>query len=511
MDAAEMNKPTPPLLQTHSIVKRYPGVLALDHVDFQLNDGEVHCLVGENGAGKTTLMHILSGAIAPDDGKILINGNEVHITSPRTAQGLRIGIIHQDQKLVPELTVAENIFLGNEPGLNPWPFIKTAEMHRMSRQWIAQIGENIAIDLPVRLLSTAQRQIVEIAKALSQQARIFILDEPTAPLTARETQTLFSLLKKLRSEGVGIIYISHRLEEIFEIGDRVTVLRDGKVVSTADIRDVGRPELIRWMVGRPLQEEFPVRRATLRKEVLRLEHVWSGNLKDISLTVHQGEILGLAGLVGAGRTELAGAIFGARRRDRGTMVFNKNEFNPRSPREAIDAGMGLLPEDRNRFGLIPEMNIRENISLANLQALASGFFLSPRKEHEAAVEYSQRLSIKPTDVSAPVQTLSGGNRQKVILARWLFTGSRLFLFDEPTAGIDVGAKHEIYEIMNQLAQDGCGILMISSELPELLGMCDRIMVMCEGAIAGVLSKEEATQEKILALATPPAKEASDAA
>jgi ribose transport system ATP-binding protein len=496
-----------PLLQTHDISKRYPGVVALDHVDFDLNAGEIHCLVGENGAGKSTLMHILSGAISADEGRIQIAGDDVKLSSPRDARKFGIGIIHQDQKLVPELSVAENILLGNEPIRTRTRFVDTKELLQRSRELITQLGENIPVELPLRRLSTAQRQIVEIAKALSHRLRVLILDEPSAPLTTRETERLFTVLRTLRSEGVGIIYISHRLQEIFEIGDRVTVLRDGKLIDTAPMTDLDRDELITLMVGRSLEDEFPKRGPCTKEEMLKLEHVSSGRLHDINLTVHSGEIVGLAGLVGAGRTELAEVIFGARTKHGGTILFNGKVLDARSPQDAIAMGIGLLPEDRNRFGLIPRMKVYENISLSNLKSV----FLNFQEERAVAAHYANQLFITPANVASPVQTLSGGNKQKVILARWLYTESCLFIFDEPTAGVDVGAKHEIYKLMNELVEQGCGILMISSDLPEVLGMCDRIAVMSEGRIAGVLLRAEATQERILALATPPAKGVTNAA
>jgi ribose transport system ATP-binding protein len=489
------------LLELRNIRKQYPGVLALDDVSFELQPGEVHCLVGENGAGKSTLMKILSGAISRDSGEILVDDKHADIRSPADAQRLGIGIIYQDFKLVPDLSVAENILLGNEPRRGKTPFIDYNQMHGAAREAVALLGENIDTHALIASLSIAQRQIVEIAKALSRKIRILAMDEPSAPLTENELTTLFAIIRRLKSEGVGIIYISHRLEEIFEIGDRVTVLRDGNMVTTCPIKDADRRSLIRWMVGRELENEFPKIHLERGSEILRLENISGGVVKDVALTLYKGEILGLAGLVGAGRTELALVIFGANAKDSGRMFLEGKEINPRSPREAIDAGIGLLTEDRNKFGLVMQMNVRENISLANLLELLRGPFINKREETRAAQKYVGSLRIKTPSVEQEVENLSGGNRQKVVLARWLYTKSKVLIFDEPTVGIDVGVKLEIYNLINQLAQDGVGVIVISSDLPELLGLCDRIAVMYEGRITGIVSRQDATQEKIMTLAT----------
>lgn len=489
------------LLLMKGMSKHYPGVKALESVDFSLKAGEVHCLVGENGAGKSTLMKILAGAVRKDAGEILIDGTAVSVGSPVEAQQLGIGIIYQDFRLVDALTVAENIFLGHEPVRGVLRLIDRGTMHAEARKILNQLGEEIDTKEIVGALSAAQRQIVEIAKALSRKVRILVMDEPSAALTDREIQNLFKIILRLKQEGVGIVYISHRLEEIFEVGDRVTVLRDGSVVQTTDVGKVDRRELIQWMVGRTLEQEFPFFEMKRGEEILNIENLSVGRLKNISLTVHRGEILGLAGLVGAGRTELAYAVFGAAQVSEGKMRLEGRPYSPRSPRDAINAGVGLLTEDRNRYGLIMEMNVRENITLANLTAVVRGLRIDRREETEAAEGYARRLQLKAPSTETRAEALSGGNRQKVVLARWLFSESRLLIFDEPTAGIDVGAKYEIYLLMQELVRRGVGVVMISSELPELLGMCGRIAVMCEGRITGILSREEATQEKILTLAT----------
>jgi ribose transport system ATP-binding protein len=490
-----------PLLEMHHITKQYPGVLALDDVTFDLYAGEVHCLVGENGAGKTTLIKILSGALPKDAGELRVDGKPVLLNSPADALQAGIGIIHQDFKLVPELTVAENIFLGREPCRGRSPFIDFEKMREGARTALKQLGESLDPQSRVGTLSVAQQQVVEIAKSLSRKNRILAMDEPSAALTEKELKNLYAVIRRLQEEGVGIIYISHRINEIFEIGSRVTVLRDGKQVRTCKTSESDRRGLVSWMVGREMDQEYPKVKLQRGKEILRLENLNGGKLRNIHLAVHQGEILGLAGLVGAGRTELARLIFGADPLESGRILLEGKEIHPHSPREAIDAGIGLLTEDRNRYGLIMEMSVEKNITLSNLKAVSRGWFIHGEKERGAAQQFAEELRIKTPSLDHEVSSLSGGNRQKVVLARWLFTRSRLLIFDEPTAGIDVGVKYEIYSLLNQLAQDGKGVVIISSDLPELLGLCDRIVVLCEGEITGELSREEATEEMIMLLAT----------
>ena len=489
------------LLEMRSISKQYPGVLALDNVSFDLNSGEIHCLLGENGAGKSTLMKILSGALKKNSGDILIENKEVEYNSPSEAQHLGIGIIYQDFKLIPELTAADNIFLGSEIIKNSFAFLDKKKMIELAEKAFDELGENVPLNLPVFRLSVAQRQMVEIAKALNRKIKILAMDEPTASLTASEIKNLFKVIQKLKSQGVGIIYISHRLEEVFEIGDRATVLRDGKKIASINVKDTNIKELIQLMVGRELAGEFPQHTYKPGDEILKLKNIRSGKLQDINLTLYKGEVLGIAGLVGAGRSELARVIFGADKTETGEIFLEGIKQNFKSPKEAINAGIALLTEDRNLYGLFMDRNIRENISISNLSPLMRGLFIDKAKEKDIVGNYFNQLKIKAPSQETKVENLSGGNRQKVVLARWLHTNSKLIIFDEPTAGIDVGVKYEIYNLIISLIERGIGIIVISSELPELIGISDRMVVMCEGRITGTLDKKEFTQEKILDLAT----------
>lgn len=490
------------VLELKGIAKRFPGVLALDGVDLELRAGEVHCLLGENGAGKSTLMKILAGAQPMDSGRILLGGAAVDIQSPHHAQTLGISMIYQEFNLCPHLNVAENIFLGREPRLGWTPFIDWRKLYGDARAVLSRIGVDLDLRMPVRECSVAQQQMVEIAKALSFNSKIIVMDEPSATLTGHELKALFALIRDLKRQGIGLIYISHRLDEVFEIGDRVTVMRDGKRIDTRAIGDLTRDEIIRMMVGRDLTEEFPKEIFPKGEEILRAEGLSrAGAFSNVSLRLHRGEIVGITGLVGAGRTEVARALFGADPIEGGTIHLNGNRLTLRSPMHAIREGIGLLTEDRKQQGLVLGMTVRENTTLANLKSLAWGPFVNRRAERAAAEKYVGELHIKTPSIDQVTQNLSGGNQQKVVLAKWLFTESKVLIFDEPTRGIDVGAKVEIYKLMNELVRRGAGVLMISSELPEILGMCDRILVMHEGRIAGELARSEATQEAIMRLAT----------
>ncbi len=491
-----------PVLEMRDIIKTYPGVTALSGVTFNVMPGEVHALVGENGAGKSTLMKILAGADTKDSGQIILNGQEVHISSPQEAMRLGISIVYQEFNLVPYMNAAENIYLGREPAGAVPGLIDFGKMYGDAEAVINELGVAIDVRAPMNQLSVAQQQMVEIAKATSRKSRIIAMDEPSATLTEHELADLFALIRRLKAEGVSIIYISHRLEEVFEIADRVTVFRDGTLVQTKNIADTDREDIIRMMVGRELTEKIPKVPAKLGEVALELRKLnRAGVLKDINLQVRHGEVLGIAGLVGAGRSEVARAIFGADMIDSGEILIDGKPVKIRSPRHAISLGIGLVTEDRKALGLVLGMAVRENISLANLGVLSRLGFVNRRREREVARKYVEDVLIKTPSVEQSVQNLSGGNQQKVVLAKWLFTESRVLIFDEPTRGIDVGAKTEIYQLMNQLAANGVAIIMISSELPEVLGMSDRILVMHEGEIAGELSREEATQEQIMHMAT----------
>lgn len=489
----------PPLLEMRGIAKSFPGVRALAGVDLVLRRGEVLALLGENGAGKSTLIKMLGGAHQPDAGSIHVAGHPVQLTRPAHANAAGIGVIYQEFNLVPGLTAWENIFLGREGG---WGFVRRADERRRAQALFEQIGVAIPLDEPCGRLSVAQQQIVEIAKALSQQARFIVMDEPSAALTPQEVTRLMAIIRDLTRRDIGVIYISHRLDEIYEIASRALVLRDGRVAGEAAVRDLPRAQLIEWMVGRELRDEFPPharRRGAPRLDVRDLRR---GNaVRGVSFTLHAGEILGLTGLVGAGRTETARLIFGADRADSGTIALDGRALRLRQPRDAIRAGICLLTEDRKGQGLVLNASVRENFALPNLQRLSRWGFVRRPLEEERLREYVTRLKIKSPNSEQRVRNLSGGNQQKVVLAKWLERHSEIVIFDEPTRGIDVGAKYEIYLLMNELAQQGKAILMISSELPEVLGMCDRILVMHEGRVTGEISDaSQATQQQIMALA-----------
>ncbi len=490
------------VLEMQGIVKRYPGVLAVNGGRLELRPNEVHCLVGENGAGKSTMMKILAGAISMDEGSIAISGEPVAIQSPHHAQQLGVSMIYQEFNLCAHMSVAENVFLGREPRIPRTPLVDWRRLYRETQAIFDRMGVQIDVRKPVSACSVAQQQMVEIAKALSVNARIIVMDEPSATLTDHELEALFALIRDLRAEGIGIIYISHRLDEIFALGDRVTVMRDGEYVITQPVSEVTREDLIRHMVGRELTSEYPKEEFARGPERLRVEGLTrKGAFRDVSFSLHEGEIVGLTGLVGAGRTEVARAIFGADRIDGGQILLEGAPVLVRSPQDAIRQGIGLLTEDRKSQGLILPMSVRENTTLANLQEVVRGIFVSRSRERAVTDSYIRELQIRTPSTEQTAQNLSGGNQQKVVLAKWLFTQSRVLIFDEPTRGVDVGAKVEIYRLMNDLVRKGVAVLMISSELPEVLGMCDRILVMHEGRIAGELSRAEATQEGVMRLAT----------
>lgn len=497
----EVNRQTNvPLLEMRGIDKSFSGVQALKDVSLELNRGEVLALIGENGAGKSTLVKVLGGAHTPEHGAVHIDGRAVSIHSPSRSQRLGISLIYQEFSLIPDLTVRENVFLGRE---KTWAgFVRTTEEHRHALELFKRIG--IVIDPNARCaeLTLGQQQTVEIAKALSVDAKIIVMDEPTAALDAQEVERLFAIIRELKAQGMGVIYISHRLDEIFDIADRVMVLRDGECVGVEAVYTMSRDKIIEMMVGRSLKEEFPERSACSGSERMRVEKLCrAGSVYDISFALHAGEILGFAGLAGAGRTETARLIFGADRADSGRIFIDGKEVFIRSPRDAIANRICLLTEDRKGQGLILIHSVRENFGLPNLDKFQKGPFVNRKRERSELARYVENLKIKLADNEQAVMNLSGGNQQKVVLAKWLAQDADIVIFDEPTRGIDVGAKYEIYLLMNKLVADGRAVIMISSELPEILGMSDRIIVMHEGRLKGEITDVEgATQADILSMA-----------
>ena len=491
----------PPVLEMRGIRKEFPGVVALDNVDLTLEAGDVHMLLGENGAGKSTLMKILGGAYRKDAGDIRLNGQPVDIGSPRAARALGIRVIYQELNLVPHLSVAENICLGELPTRSVPGLVDWRALHERTSVLLLDLGMTLDPRAPVGRLGLAQRQMVEIAKALaSPGTSVLVMDEPTSALTSREVTHLFALIDRLASRGVSIVYITHRMDEVFRIGRRITVMRDGRHVTTKPIDQVSVPELVRLMANRELHEHFPKVRAERGAELVRVEGLSvRGVLSDISFALHAGEVIGISGLLGAGRTELARVIAGADRFDEGRLLVDGRETRFRHPADAIARGIGLLPEDRKAQGFVPGLTVARNIALPHGRRLAPLGVLSRRCEADMAAPISKELRVKATATQV-MRLLSGGNQQKVVLGKWLAGAGRVFIFDEPTRGVDVGSKVEIYNLMNRLTARGAGIIMISSELPELLGMSDRVLVMHRGRIQAELSREDATEERVLSAA-----------
>ena len=488
-------------LKLEHIRKTYPGVVALDDINVEVPQGEVRAIVGENGAGKSTMMKLISGAITPDEGIITLFGKSYSHMEPALARDLGVELVYQEFNLVPNLSVAENIFLGDYPGGKVVPDFK------QMIQRTAEIFKSMEVDIDprtkVKELSTAYCQLVEIAKALSRNVKLLILDEPTAALTVKETEILFRLVDRLKKQGCTILYVSHRLSEIFAVCDSVTIFRDGCKIKDCRISDITREQLVAEMAGRTVDESYPEKTAKIGDVILEAKHVYGLGVEDISFQLHRGEILGFAGLVGAGRTETCRMIFGADKMDKGEVWFEGKKVNIRAPEDACDLGIGLVPEDRKTQGVILNLPIRDNISMSILKRISNNplMVVDKKQENEILAKHKDALHIKTPSMLQLVKNLSGGNQQKVVLSKWLARECKVLIVDEPTRGIDVGTKHEIYEILNSLAESGMAIIMISSEMPELLGMADRIVVLSEGHLTGILNRNEFDQTKILEFAS----------
>ncbi len=487
------------ILSLQNITKQYPGVTALKNFSLDIREGEIHALLGENGAGKSTLIKVISGAIAPDDGTIYFtrSRNEYNQLNPSLAKDEGVEVIYQEFNLIDSLTAAENICLGEKYGR----LVNYEIMKKKAADIFKQFNIDINPTALVSELSTAQQQIVEIAKAVSRDANILIMDEPSASLSVSEVKCLFEIIYKLKEKGVTIIYISHIIDEIFEIADRVTVMRDGNYIDTKNTSNTSRKELINLMVGRELKETYPERDTSSQEVMLEVKNLYGNGVKDISFAVKKGEILGLSGLVGAGRTEAARVIFGAEEKESGQIFINGKQVMINKPEDAIKLGIGYIPEDRKKQGCFLEKNVRWNISFANLKNISHYLIVNQKKEEQTAEKYKELLNIKTPSLYQIVKNLSGGNQQKVVLAKTLAVNSEIIIFDEPTRGIDVGTKQEIYELMCELSKQGIAIIMISSDMEEILGMSDRILVLTKGRIAGEVQKEDFSQDYILELAS----------
>ncbi|MFB2553400.1 sugar ABC transporter ATP-binding protein [Ensifer soli] len=485
------------LVRLTSISKSFGGIHALKSVHFDVRPGEVHALLGENGAGKSTLMRVLGGELIPSQGEIVIDGKPVEFRDPRDARALGIVVIHQELALAPDLSVAENIFLGELPGI-----ISHSSLRSRAKELIDRLGFDIDPGRIVGTLAVAHQQVVEIAKALSRDIKIIVFDEPTAVLGAKDAMKLHEIIRGLRARGVGIVYISHRLDEVFDIADRMTVMKDGETVGTVATGDVGIDDIIRMMVGRPIANMFPERaRRTIGEELLTVEKLNAGRMvRDVSFSVRAGEIVGLGGLIGSGRTEVARAIFGADRLDSGTIRLKGKVVTLRSPKDGVKAGIGLVPEDRKEQGVVLDKPIRVNATMARMSTVVNALgFLRPAAERESVTALGKSLRLKASSIDAPVSTLSGGNQQKVVLAKWFHADGDVIILDEPTRGVDVGAKTEIYALINKLAEEGKAVLVISSEHQELFGLCDRVLAMGQGRIRGELLPADYSEETLLGL------------
>lgn len=486
------------ILELNGIVKEFPGVKALDDVYFQLKPGEIHALMGENGAGKSTFIKIITGVHKPDDGEVFIKGEKVEFNNPKDASKYNIAAIYQHATNYPNLTITENIFMGHEKVNKLSRKIQWNKMHSDAKKLLESLGSSLDPRKEVSSLSVAEQQVVEIAKALSTNAEIIIMDEPTAALTHRESEELYKIAESLREEGVAIIFISHRFEDMFRLADRVTVFRDGKYVVNWGIEEVTHDRLIQAMVGREIKQLYPTKNNKIKGELLRVNKIGkAGHFKDVSFTLRKGEILGLTGLVGAGRSEVCQAIFGIEPKDEGEIFIHGKRLNIDSPTDAINLGIGYLPEDRQEQSLIMPWDIYKNITLSSLRNFSKNGWLSEKRELEISKELSEKVDVKTPSVFHSADSLSGGNQQKVSIAKLLTHNGEILIFDEPTKGVDVGAKSSIYDIITELAEKGYGIIMVSSEMTEILGLSDRIITMCEGRVTREFDREEATQELIL--------------
>lgn len=488
-------------VEMKGITKAFGENEVLKGVDFSLHSGEVHALMGENGAGKSTLMNILTGLHKKDSGEVLINNEERLYANPKEAEENGVSFIHQEMITWPDMTVLENMFMGKEIR-NRMGWVQTREMEKKAESVFSELGIDIAFDRTMKTLSVGQQQLVEIAKTLLNDAEVIIMDEPTAALTDREIRTLFKIIRQLQKKNVALVYISHRMEEIFEISDRVTVMRDGVSISTKATKDTNYDEIVRHMVGRDLEDYYPEMdnaQGEAVLEVRQLTHL--PDYEDISFTLHSGEILGFSGLMGAGRTEIMRGIFGIDKIDSGDIYLDGEKIDVSTPNDAVKRGIGFLTEDRKSEGLILDFSVRDNISMTAFEEFSKGGWINDKEEEEFVDLLIKRLTVKTAHMELPVSSLSGGNQQKVVLAKWIGAGSRVLILDEPTRGVDVGAKREIYNLMKELAERGVGIIMVSSDLPEVIGVSNRVLVVHEGTISGELKREELSEERIMTLAT----------
>jgi len=490
------------MIEMTGISKSFDGNTVLNNVEFSVKKGEIHALMGENGAGKSTLMKILTGIYARDTGEVKVRGKLVDFKNPKEAEHAGIAVIHQELNILPDLTVAENLFLGNEKTFGKSGILKTKEMNKKAKLILGELGLNVDVKTVARELSVGKQQIIEIAKAMSSNAEVIVMDEPTAALTEREIVSLFETIRSLQLNGVSFVYISHRMEEIFALCDRITILRDGNYVGVKEIKETSFDEIVQMMVGRELGERFPERNATIGEVKLTASGLTrNGHFEDISFELRKGEVLGIAGLMGAGRTEVAQSLFGYKKLQKGTISLNGKPVKISSPLQAKKLGFGYVTEDRKLEGLIVDFSVKDNLSLTNFNKVSSNGIIKANEEKALYETMVKRLGVRTSGPNQAAKSLSGGNQQKIVIAKWLGIEPNVLILDEPTRGVDVGAKKEIYSIINELAEKGVAILMISSELPEIIGMADRVLVMHEGTLTAELQKDEMTQERIMHYAT----------